>query len=45
MAIVPTISGAMGTRASYSRLASVTLQDWKVTCRQQHPIPNPIASM
>lgn len=40
-----TIIGPTGTRASYMRLASSTLQLWKVSCRQQHPIPKPIASM
>ncbi len=39
------MSGATGTSASYSRLASVMLHAWKVICRQLQPIPNPIASM
>jgi hypothetical protein len=42
---IRTIIGPTGMRASYIRLASSTLQLWKVSCKQQHPIPKPIASM
>ncbi len=39
------IMGPMGMRESYMRRDWSMLQHWKVSCRQQHPIPKPIASM
>lgn len=40
-----TMMGPMGTSASYTFLASSTLEAWKVICRQEQPIPNPMASI
>lgn len=37
--------GATGTKASYTLLASFTFQAWKVIWRQQHPMPNAMASI
>ena len=37
--------GATGTKASYTLLASLTFQAWKVIWRQQHPMPNAMASI
>lgn len=37
--------GPTGTNASYILLASPTEQAWNVICKQQQPIPKPIASM
>lgn len=36
--------GQSGVKLSYNLSASAILEAWKVTWRQQHPIPNPIAS-
>ena len=36
--------GPAGIKQSYNLLASVTLHAWKVNCKQQHPIPKPMAS-
>lgn len=40
-----TMIGPTGTNASYTRRASSTLHAWKVICRQQQPIPKPMASI
>lgn len=37
--------GVIGVNWSYNQRASLTLTVWKVTCRQQQPIPNPMASL
>ena len=37
--------GQSGVSWSYSIRASSMLTAWKVTCKQQHPIPNPMQSM
>lgn len=40
-----TIMGQSGLSWSYKVLASAMLQAWKVNCRQQQPMPKPMASM
>jgi len=44
-ALSASMMGPTGTNASYMRRASPTEHAWNVIWRQQHPMPNPIASM
>lgn len=44
-ALRASMMGPTGTNASYMRRASPTEHAWNVICRQQQPMPKPMASM